>query len=758
LQSVSADLATAILAQERRPVVRLRIDWARDGNYSGTSDDLSADVISVDLDRDLTTDLPPQAKLFSGSAAASATITLASRDPGGDPAKHGAWKYSPLNSSSPLFGVRRKGAPALLEFGFHTASGVEYVTQLVGSVRSLQVTSGGRVAVMRIADRSETMRKQVQLPMVIADGESSGGDLLRPGLNTTFLADWVARKCGYYASPPPRSGCKHSATHHGSGYPEVGSLQHHHGQFGSKIAYSPTPTFPTAAKWVQAANFNGDSGQEVTYILGGATTTSTNNGGELLFEGWFKFNTTAADQPLFIAYITGLPDPFVSAFWQASTGEFTVAFNRGGADVPHSTGTLGPNVSPGTSWHYWAVQVGFNSTGADVTFRYDATTTGPVHVATGSISGVGALNTVGIGRGKISSFASGYLDALAEATQLTSESTTTLWNNAYAPTAQIVASPLIDNRLEATPVVTEEGWDLFQQIAASEFATAGFTETGQLFYWPRDRWTSPPYTISQRTLAAATSLKELESVEAIDQVRNRVVLRTQAPQVLDSGDVWLLATAVQILGSGATKTIIAELDRPSANIDPTFVSSESSAAGSRYLAGTRKDGLGLAIQNLTIVTTVLGPTTVKLAITNPGANGWLTGDAGLTTTYAGKPYLVIEGQPVEFDQSGQTRVEASSTTSIANYGEQLLELDDNDFRQDDDDSQRIVDDLRNQLAEPGPALADVPVVGDPRLQLGDRVTIVDPEGLVFTADFHLARIATSLDEGGFSQTLGLRSA
>ena len=45
---------------------------------------------------------------------------------------------------------------------------------LVGTVRSLTVSAGGRQATMIIADRSETMRKQVQLPMVIADGEDTG--------------------------------------------------------------------------------------------------------------------------------------------------------------------------------------------------------------------------------------------------------------------------------------------------------------------------------------------------------------------------------------------------------------------------------------------------------------------------------------------------------------------------------------------------------------------------------------------------------
>ena len=228
MQSVSADLSAAILARQRQPQARVRVDWDGDGSFTtvgaGYTDDISDDVVSIDLSRELSTDLPTAAKLFSGSAAAQATITLGHRDPGGDPAKHGGWFYSPVNSASPLYAKQRKGRAVTVEFGMVTAAGTtEYVVVLVGTIRSLEVSAGGRQATMVVADRSETMRKQIQLPMIIADGDVAGAAAIkRPGLNTTWLADYVARKCGYYASPPQRSQCMLSVTHHGSGYPEVG--------------------------------------------------------------------------------------------------------------------------------------------------------------------------------------------------------------------------------------------------------------------------------------------------------------------------------------------------------------------------------------------------------------------------------------------------------------------------------------------------------------------------------------------------------
>jgi hypothetical protein len=764
VQATSGTLAAAIDAKEREPVVRLRVDWDRDGSYTDADSDLSADVVNVRLSRELETDLPEQARLFAGSAAATATVILKHRDPTLDPDKHTAWYYSPLNTASPLYGVKRKGAPVILDVGFVGDAGPEYVTELVGTVRSLVVNRGGRTATMVLADPSVTMRKQVQLPMIIADGETSGGNIIRPNLNCTFLADWIARKCGYYASPPARASARVVATHHGSGYPEIGGIQHHHGAFGSKLSYSPTPVFPTAAKFVQAVNTDGSSGQEITYVMSGGTL-SVNNSGEVLWEGWRKFNTAAVDQPLFIAYNTGQATPFVSMFYQPSTGRLVTTFNRGGADTNHTSGTSGPSVSPGTSWHYYAVQMGFTSTGVDITIRYDTTTTGPFTIATGSFTGSAVLNTLGVARGKISAFSDGFMDGLSEADQITAESTTSVWNNTFVPTADIRPSAAIDNRLVATPNVSEQGWQLLQMVAAAEFATTGFSETGQLFYWPRDRWTRSPYTTSQSTLTPAANLQDLETTEAMDQVYNRVIIRVLVPVVEDSQTVWKLGSRWKIPANG-TITKLVELNDPVANVDTSVVYG-TTAGSSRYLAGTQLDGQGAQVSNLTITVTVLGPTTLRIQIDNPNAFVvYMAGDENASVTYAGKPYLWIDAQAVTFSQepgnNSRERAEAVDAGSIAAYNiEQVLQVPDSDFRQDSDDVQTIADDLVGDLADPKPAISGVPIKGDPRLQLADRHTINDtgPEGLGFLADFHLSKVEMVVDPGeGMTMTVSLRGA
>lgn len=763
MQAVSAALDAAILASVREPVIRLRVDWDRSGSYTDLAvKDLSADAMSASLSRELATDLPAQAKLFAGLAAAEATITLDHRDLT-DPDRHGAWYYSGLNTASPLYAYNRKGAPATLEYGFVTSNGLEYVTVLTGRVRSLQVTSGGRQATMRISDGAEDLRRQITLPMVVADGEKEDGTALRPGLSTTWIANHILRACHYYAQPPPRSNVKFLATMAGSCYPEVGKMVSVEGAAGTQPGFEPTAAFPGPARWVTGMGTSSTAAPEIRYNLAGSGLPSANNGSTILVEGWYRWRSTTINQPLWVVWPGG-SGHYVSAYWQQSTGRLTVTFNRGGG--AQST-VVGPVIAPGTSsYHYVGIHVSFASTGVTAIFRYDGTTTSPAATATTSITGTPLFDTIAVDHGRVDSFVDAQNSMFQEAVQLTTEASPGTWNDAFIPTADVRASAGVDSKILATPQAPGEAWSLLQEVAGAEFATAGFTELGMPFYWPRDRWTTAPYTTSQRTLAAETALAELATTEALDQVKNHIVIRTDTPQVQAPGEVWRMGHLGGI-GAGSTATLWAEFNDPVANLDTSVIYSGLPADGSRYLAGTNRDGSGTQVSNLTFTVTSF-VTSAKIVISNPnGFPVWLTVDANAASTYfgtvTGKPYLVLNGQAVTFgagDTSARFSIDAIDSASIAAYGpELLLELPASPFRQDFDQVTGIANDLLAALAFPRPALSDIPAVGDPRLQLGDRLTVVDTDGLGFTADFHLSKILLTVDvEEGLAMTLSLRGA
>lgn len=804
MQTATSTLTNAILAQERLPVQKVEVDWDRDGyGGTGTIDDLTPDVVSISIDRSLSTDLPAEVKLFTGYSTAEATVALSRQvsaptvtstalpydapiaydaavtydgsgftsTPG--PLVHTTYYYSPFNSNSPLFGKRRMNAPVRISLGFAGTAGPEYLVVFTGRVRSIEIDAANREVTMTLGDLAETMRKQVSLPMVIADGETAS-TTVSPGLNTTFLADYVARQCGYNASPPQRSNVQVSATMHGSGYPEVGSIQNFHGANNTMLAFSPTSGFPAPAKWVMALNKSGSDLQICSYVLSNQTAISTNNTDACFFEAWVRFNQIgAADQAIMMAFRTGVAVPYVS-LWVDTSGRLQSNINRGGSDtVDRSTGVSGPSGFAANTWYYIAAYWAFTSSGTKVWLRKDGSTTGPITVGAASVTNAPRINTLYVGRGSAGSFADAHLDGLIEAVQFTSENSGTsnppAFNDAFTPTATVM--PDEANMVATPPTLKTEAWSILQQLAAAEFATVGFDEVGMFTYLTRKRWMQAPYNQVQRTLDSRSALKELQSREAVDQIRNHVVARAVVPKVIDFTQIWIAGTRYQVQ-PGGDKTIFMDLDNPCTNIDTVFNYSTDGSLGSRYLAGTQRDGGGSQVSNLTFTTTILSPQKVKVVIHNPnGFVVWITADSdapGIQANQVGKPYLVLFGQQVMFETvtnptdttltgSSVVSSDAQDATSISQYGEQLLELDDNPFRQDPDQVERLANDLLAQLKNPKPVLPSVDIVGDPRLQLGDRDTLSDPDGLILSRDFAISAVNTTFDASGLGQSIGVRA-
>jgi hypothetical protein len=824
VQVASSTLAAAILdPAERTPVVRVQVDWARNGSftdtvtstaqsgtgdlyrgafYSGSAygsgatqvalirplDDLSADVVSVSVSRELATDLPPQAKLFAGTAAATATVVLQHQPPETAPEQHTGWYYSPFNTQSPLYGFQRKGAPVRIELGFVTDAGIpEFVRVLTARIRSLRVTSAGRQAVLEAVDGAETMRKQVTIPMIIAEGELRSGIFLRPNLYQAFLVDWVLRKCGYYASPPPRSGCRFLATLNGSAYPEIGrivevvSIGGEPPEFMPSLPYPGDPPFVMAIVTGRSVPYTG--GENVLrYNLASGTAVGARDGRKILVEGWWQLRSTGVDQPLWIVYRGGGAGSYVSLYRRASDGRFDLTYNRGGGQQAAVAGPS-PTLTTG-DWFYLAVHVSFTATGVTVTFRHrvgtgTGVTTGPTTTAGTSIPSQEDWDSISLERGRVGGFVETLNDVFVASVQVTSEATAGTWNDAFTPTAVIEPS---STRLIATPAALEEGWSLLQQLAAAEFATAGFDEQGQPYYLVRDRFRRGTALTVQRVLDTERHIEELEVVDAVDQIRNHVVITAESPRVQQAGEVWRKSN-IGGIGAGGTSEFFAEFSDPVANLDTSMSYGADANLGSRYLAGTRRDGQGFQVNNLVWSVAQLSPTSARLRVTNPNnTDVWLTADANAVIfgLQPGYPYVVLTGQAVRFNDSGTgSRAEALDQAAIddpTGPGEQLLEFSavalrqntppaalpswfrGHQFRQDPDSNATLAADLLFDLRDAGPALLDIPVVGDPRLQLGDRVTIRDPTGLQLDGDYHLSAVRWDADANALRGTVSARAA
>src|SRR5206468_4195096 len=112
---VPGELAAAIETHERRPLIRVSVDWDGDGHGpTGSLDDLTPHVGTVTIDRTLAGELPAEVTIAEGSAAASLDADLTVGDPA-EERRHAAWWFSRANESSPLAGKERLGRDVYAE-------------------------------------------------------------------------------------------------------------------------------------------------------------------------------------------------------------------------------------------------------------------------------------------------------------------------------------------------------------------------------------------------------------------------------------------------------------------------------------------------------------------------------------------------------------------------------------------------------------------------------------------------------------------
>jgi hypothetical protein len=103
-------------------------------------------------------------------------------------------------------------------------------------------------------------------------------------------------------------------------------------------------------------------------------------------------------------------------------------------------------------------------------------------------------------------------------------------------------------------------------------------------------------------------------------------------------------------------------------------------------------------------------------------------------------------------------VDLSDAASIAEHGEQLYDFPSSSLHQDPVSLRLALGAVLAWTRVPRPVLSNVEVVGDPRRQLGDRIVLADPRGVVLGEEFWITGCRTSLDDQGLGQNLTVRQA
>jgi hypothetical protein len=167
----------AIEAPERRVVAEIRVDWNGNGLFNHPLSDIGPFCNDISVDRTLSGTAPAELMLIEGSAAAELSFTIGGTIPPdaygltetGQPM---SWVsvFAPYNGNSPLYNAKRIGAEVKYRIGVETYFGTVWYPQFVGNIRTISPRRGSEAVTITALDRSELMRNPVNLPIWAVSG------------------------------------------------------------------------------------------------------------------------------------------------------------------------------------------------------------------------------------------------------------------------------------------------------------------------------------------------------------------------------------------------------------------------------------------------------------------------------------------------------------------------------------------------------------------------------------------------------------
>jgi len=278
-------------------------------------------------------------------------------------------------------------------------------------------------------------------------------------------------------------------------------------------------------------------------------------------------------------------------------------------------------------------------------------------------------------------------------------------------------------------------WPLMGEIASAERGRVFFDRDGKLKFWNRDRLHNKPAVL---TLDRTDWIKQLDYSVSEHQIKNSVTVQA-IPRaaagiqvVWTSGDVTFLdpySDTLVYVPAGSSQVAFLELEDPCT----TFI---TPVANTDYIANSAQDGSGDDLTaDISIVNFVNYGNAVYITVSNNGAT-----DAYLTK-------FQLRGNPVRILK--YIRVKATDSPSIATYGEQTIEIQ-NNFIQDEDAALQIA---YEELWRRQDAINnfDLEIIGIPYLVCGDVVSVEYVDGLY--KNYMVQTLDWTLDDGGFTQKL-----
>lgn len=718
MQATNAAYKQAVTQAERTPVAEAWVDWLRTGTKAPVK------VASVRVDRSIVSDLPDDVTLISGHTVAQADLELTG-DPT-TPATAGVL-YSPYQAAAALRDIDPEGLAVTVKLGI-AAAGQDPLTVLAGRTRELAVdaASDGTTAWLQAFDVSEGMGFAPTIPLIVAADVVSG---LQPGLNSQFFVDGIFRQAGYYASPPADGG--------GSPALQILSVPMHGSAAVDTVFKAAAYTLLSAG----TASGGPIEFQPCKFGLGTKPDPVSGAAGTMDYAlaTQMSYSTSVYAEMWIVPAAASYPTGDITIRDDAEAAGTRIRITNNGANyilrLADTTDITGPAVTNPTIPHYLAVFLYFSGGQVTVKWRVDGVTTTSAPITNPLSAGTGTYKLL------VKTYNS------IEALQVIDYSAYGLagqdppWRDAYIPNA-IIETGL--NDLIATPPIDADttAWTILQDIAQAEAGLVLFDEPGRAQFWNRRHWgTAVAANTLQRTLTATTALKTATVARMSDRVRNVIRVPVAPVSVQAISVIWSLGPEDYVSIPGG------QIRSRSFDMSSLQLYQVDTAAGiipsggalinghSGYRAAKTKAG-ATEVSNLTM-TVIPDGISVNVSWYNPNTfTVWLvTPDLGYPAGSVGLPTAAVVGRLITSDTtapdtgvtvpSNATVIEGSWQPSINTYGRRVLTLPSSLWRQFADDAQDLATDLLHACAWPKPQLSQVTVVGDPALQLGDRVQIRD---------------------------------
>jgi hypothetical protein len=746
VKAVSAELAAAIEAPDRTLAPdRLFVDWDADGfGPAGSIDDLSGYVTSVSTDGSLQGDFPDDVRIVQGSAARTLTAGLGGGSPTDDSV--GTVTYfspvAPVAPDVPLAGKDRRGRPCYHEVGFITANGPEYVRDFTGVTRNLPVGVGQRAVTVQAVDNRSLVRKSLALPAAAAAWTDPAGTAIMPGLEATWLASYVFAQNGFYASPPPRPGCRMWAPMHGSAQPflfddltgltlagdyalEAGvsdgpcrftdgpflgaltaramvhsetdvrgiaapggtALYDQYGRSHGRIEFwARLPPGTELSAWGGRVRINDD--YEVMLSVDG------NGDVEVWFDGNPVANIDTGGWHLDHLW------HFVGLWWDRAAGSWIARL-----DETDHTGSLTPlpatGTSPGEDWDW---QVLCQSTGS----------VAEVHITAG-----------------------------------TAGTDPWLVDIPFTPGAVIDRSTnqLVGIVPESSTV---DSGQVLKDLAVAERGTAYFDDAGVGRYRTPAALVTAAAQSTQVTVTSRDKITDLQIDTGADRVRNVITCPwVQVTASLGGTDHAYESSSVPVLPGGRVTTMLVDLKGPAFGASLGIVAAANTKAdgtGTAYGPVVAPQATATTVGPVTVTVTQLSARSVRIDCENHSLSTIFLVDA------TGTAALSLSGIYLSADSS-VTPATVRDDSSVTEFGEQPLGLPSSPWRQSLAQAVGIASQTLTDTADPQPVITDLIIVGDPRLEYYDRIAVQDLEGSRLNRTYWVRSIKPVRQPGSYLMTL-----